>query len=110
MTAHSYVFDPATIRTTLFTALTAAVWLWSRVVIEWLVAPALRRAGRGRPAPYDWPRWVYRLRLAFTARRRAAAGPTGTLRVRPATAVRSASTGSGVVRLAASDPTTLGAP
>lgn len=53
----------------------AACALTTRITGELL----LRRAGRW-PQLYDWPRWVWRVRLAWRARRRRA---RGTVRARP---------------------------
>lgn len=76
---HGDVFDPG-----LFLAfILAALWLGARPLIEWLILPGLRRNRRAPATPYDWPTWVYRVRLATAARRRTIPEPTGTMRTRP---------------------------
>jgi hypothetical protein len=57
------VFDPGI----LMGGVVAALWLLARPIVEWLVAPALRRVGLEKPRPYDPPVWWWRARLALRA-------------------------------------------
>jgi hypothetical protein len=67
VTGHSYIFDVPVIRALVFGAFCGGLWLVARMLIEWLVAPGLRRIGLAASEPYDWPRWVWRARLACRA-------------------------------------------
>lgn len=78
---HGDVFDPG-----LFLAfIIAALYLGARPLIEWLILPGMRRNRRTAATPYDWPRWVYRLRLALADRRRTVPEAQPGIRVRPYT-------------------------